>query len=146
MENISDISFINEGVFLVSMGDEAIMKFKYNLNEPSIKPDSEKINNYVSESEHKKACDNSHVMLSKNYMLKIILHRPYEPNITIKTINAEFITKDFNVEMNIPNKKHTAVTQSIEMTNYAVPLDFNAPLFVWVEYHDDVKRFFCVTM
>ena len=44
-----------------------------------------------------------------------MLHRPYEPNITIETINAEYITKDFNT-----------------------------PLFVWVEYHDDVKRFFCV--
>ena len=138
------ISFINEGVFLVGMGDEAIIKFNYNLNEPLIKPDGKKISNYVSESEHKKECENSHVMLSKNYMLKIMLHRPYEPNITIETINAEYITKDFNVEINTLSKKNNAVIQSIEMTNYAVPLDFNAPLFVWIEYHDNVKRFFCV--
>ena len=31
------------------------------------------------------------------------------------------------------------------MTNYAVPLDFNVPLLVLVEYHDNIKRFFCVT-
>ena len=29
MKNISDISFINEGLFLASMGDEAIMKLIY---------------------------------------------------------------------------------------------------------------------
>ena len=145
MENISDISFINEGVFLVGMGDEAVMKFTYNLKEPSVKPDGEKINNYPGEKEHKKACDNSYVMLSKNYMLKIMLHRPYDANITIETINAEYITKDFSAEVShASGKKLNAVEQSIEMTNYAVPLDFNAPLFVWVEYHDDVKRFFCV--
>ena len=80
-------------------------------------------------------------MLSKNYMLKLSLRPPYEINNSITTTEVNYITKDFSNEI---AEQSSLQSKSIEMTNYVVPLDFNAPYFVWVEYCDENKRNFCV--
>lgn len=141
LECVSDTSFINDGLFLVAQGDEAIMRFNYDTSKPAVKPDGKRISNYIKESEHKIACDSSYVMLSENYMLKLRLKPPYESGNIIQTTKVEYIIKDFIGENAVPEQPQP---QYIEMTNYAVPLDFNEQHFVWVEYCDENKRNFCI--
>ena len=133
-ENISDVSFDNnQEIFNVAIGDEEIIRYKYD-NYPVVQLPS--IKNYNNEMEHNKNCENAYILLSPEKMFRVQLSQPEEGNVNIINIKAEVEIKDLPTQ--------NSVVSELDMTNYSVPLDFNGECFAWVEFLSGVERNICV--
>jgi hypothetical protein len=88
-ENITGISFENSQTFNISIGDEEVLKYKFDNNN-HITNDYNRMKIYDSEDEHKNQCDDSFTLISSKFVLRIFLKlqesKPGEPNTKIPNL------------------------------------------------------------
>ena len=133
-ENITGIIFDEtENYFYASIGDDEILKYESELNNPD---PILKIKNHKNELFHNTKCENMICLMSKNYLMSIEIAPQEEGDITINNYDAYCLLTNFENEEKI--------NFHIEMTNYSIPLDFNGLYFIWVEFLSDKERNLCI--
>jgi len=137
-ENISSISYDQDShKFTVCIGDDEIFRYYIsNDNNNNLNPNLERRKNYQSESEHNRNCENAYILLSNKSLFRVQLSQPEEGNVTIINIDAEIEYKDLN--------NYNSEINTLPMTNYSVPLDFDGEKFCWVEFLSSIERNICV--
>ena len=126
----------NDSKFIVCIGDNKILLFNSvteNLNEI---PKYEEINNYPNENEHFKKCEKCYTMLKNNYLVRTFIEFPTEVKTPSSFFNSEFSIK------NIQNLNSQEIQGTIQMSNYAVPFDFDGEKYVFVDFLEEKKRNF----
>ena len=126
----------NDSKFIVCIGDNKILLFNSvteNLNEI---PKYEEINNYPNENEHFKKCEKCYTMLKNNYLVRTFIEFPTEVKTPSSLFNTEFSIK------NIQNLNSQEIQGTIQMSNYAVPFDFDGEKYVFVDFLEEKKRNF----
>lgn len=84
-ENITGITFECADTFNISVGDEAVLKYKVSLNNSGqLVPDYIKLKNYVSDQIHTQFCEDCFTLLSNTHLAFFFLKQPTENNIIIK--------------------------------------------------------------
>lgn len=134
-ENITGISFENEYTCNISVGDEEIVKYKFDLTGNN--HECQRFSNYDNEGSHKMKCEITYCLLSESHLLMVELNQQTENgNINIATSPN-------------PIKLKNVVTGNmydfeILMTNYSIPFDFDGKRFLWVEFMNEKERNICM--
>ena len=137
-ENISNISYNSEdNIINISIGDEKILRYKEDKQNPNNYRLFQKVLNYSSEMDHSKYCENAFIYLSSHYLFRIQLFQPEEKCLNISEIESEYEI------MNINNNDISHIGK-IPMTNYIVPFCFDGENFAWVEFIGEDKRNICI--
>ena len=137
-ENISNISYnSDDNIINISIGDEKILRYKEDKNNPDNYNLFQKVLNYSNEIDHIKYCENAFIYLSSNYLFRIQLTQPEEKCLNILEIESEYEI------MNINNNDVFHIGR-LPMTNYIVPFCFDGENFAWVEFTGPDKRNVCL--
>ena len=137
-ENISNISYNSEdNIINISIGDEKILRYKEDKQNPNSFRLFQKVLNYSNEMDHSKYCENAFIYLSSHYLFRIQLSQPEEKCLNIIEIESEYEI------MNINNNDIFHIGK-IPMTNYIVPFCFDGENFAWVEFTGEDKRNICM--
>ena len=134
-EYISGIK-INQNQLYICIGDAKILI--YNLSSPIIDENlsNEEKNNYETEEEHSKYCENCLTMLNNNYLIRTYIDFPAEPKDDPITKDTEISVKDIYDNEEIKRK--------IVMSNYSVPFDFDGKNYIFIDFIKKDKRTFNV--
>lgn len=137
-ENISNISYnSDDNIINISIGDEKILRYKEDKQNPTHYHLFQKVLNYSNEIDHIKYCENAFIYLSSNYLFRIQLSQPEEKCLNILEIESEYEI------MNINNNDAFHLGR-LPMTNYIVPFCFDGEYFAWVEFTGADKRNVCM--
>ena len=137
-ENISNISYNSEdNIINISIGDERIVRYKEDRQNPHNFRLFQKVLNYSNEIDHTKYCENAFIYLSSHYLFRIQLSQPEE-----KCLNITEIENEYEI-MNINNNDVYHIGR-LPMTNYIVPFCFDGQNFAWVEFTGPDKRNICI--
>lgn len=134
-EHISgtQLSTASEDKFYVAVGDEEVQMYtKPEGGLPKFEPNQ----NYESENEHSKKCENCYTLLSDIYLLRVYLNLPTENTMEATTMNCDYIVK------NLTNNESD--NGQIEMSSYAVPFDYDGKRFIWVDFYSIKERALCL--
>ncbi len=127
---------IKNSKYIVCVGDEKIYSFhdvSENFNEI---PKYEEISNYPNENEHFRRCDSCFTMLKNNYLVRTFIEFPVDVKTESKIFQTECNFK------NIENLNSPEIKGVIEMSNYAVPFDFDGEKYALVDFLEEKKRIF----
>ena len=119
----------NQEMFFVSIGDEEVQVFT--KNESGI-PKYESKMNYETDGDHNSKCESCYTLLNDIYLLRVFLHIPQDNDAEAVTANCDYIVK------NIINNE--CDSGQIEMSNYAVPFDYDGKRFIWVDFYSNKER------
>ena len=137
-ENVSNISYNSEDKIInISIGDEKILRYKEDKQNPNNFHLFQKVLNYSNEADHTKFCENAFIYLSSHYIFRIQLSQPEE-----KCLNISELEADYEI-MNINNNDIFHIGK-LPMTNYIVPFCFDGQNFAWVEFTGPEKRNICL--
>ena len=134
-ENITGVNFLknDKTKFYVANGDFEVLKCQSFKNKV---PKFDVSENYSSKGEHSNKCENCFCLLYDIHLLRIYLHLPQNTDDPVAVTPCDYIVK------NIDNE---AVTEGqIEMSNYAVPFDYNGRNLVWIDFYNDNLRALCI--
>ena len=137
-ENISNMSYnFDDNIINLSIGDESILRYKEDKNDPTNINLYQKVFNYSTEMEHSKNCENAFIFLSSHYIFRIQLSQPEEKCLNILEIDSDYEIKS------ITNSNNFYIGK-LPMTNYIVPFCFDGENFAWVEFTGADKRNICI--
>lgn len=134
-ENITGINFENDILCNISVGDEEVLKYKFDTIGNN--HDFKRYPNYENENIHKNKCESMFALLNYNKLLLVELNQQSDTgNININTAPTPLKIKDItNGEIS---------EYQVVMTNYSVPFDFTGLKFLWVEFLSDKERSICL--
>jgi hypothetical protein len=136
-ENITGITFESIDTFNVAVGDEEVLKYKFTINNAGqTVPDYIRLKNYENENTHKNRCDSCFTLLSNNHLALIYMNQPNESSLNIMMQSTSIKIK--NILTNSMDDYF------VDMTNYAVPFDFDGGRLAWVEFLSENERNVCV--
>lgn len=115
--------------FYLSIGDYAVNIYKSDKENGSEL--LERINNYETEGEHTQYCDNCYTILYDKFLLRIFLILPSNDN-KVEINSCDYIVKNIN--------NNESDSGKIDMSNYAVPFDYNGRNFIWIDFKDEGER------
>lgn len=133
-ENITGITFENENTFNIAVGDDEVVKYKFDTNNINAAPDYLRLKNYETDGAHKSKCDSCFTLLSDQYLLLVYMSQNQEEGISISI--QKIVLRVKNVWTNEMDETE------VEMSNYSVPFDFDGNKFVFIEYLNDKDRNF----
>ena len=124
-QNESNISYNSEdNIINISIGDEKILRYKEDKQNPNNFHLFQKVLNYSNEADHTKFCENAFIYLSSHYIFRIQLSQPEE-----KCLNISELEADYEI-MNI-NNNDVFQSGKLPMINYIVPFCFDGQNFAW---------------
>ena len=121
--------------YIVCIGDDKILIFNgisENYNEI---PKYEEINNYSTENDHFRKCENCFTMLKNNYLIRTFIGASIDKKES-KTSQTEYNIKS------IENLNSPEINGTIEMSDYVVPFDFDGEKYAFVDFLEEKKRIF----
>ena len=135
-EYISGVK-INQNNIYICIGDVKILI--YNCISPIIDENlsSEEKQNYESEEEHSKYCENCLTMLNNNYLIRTYIDFPAEPKDDPTTKETDIWTKNIY-------ENDEEIKKQIVMSNYSVPFDFDGKNYIFIDFIKKEKRTFNV--
>ena len=137
-EHISNISYNpNDEIINISIGDEKILRYKKDKNNPEKLSLFQKQSNYANDMEHKNFCQNAYTSLTSELLFRIQLSPPEE-----KCLNIIEIENEYDI-INIINTEIIYIGR-LPMTNYIVPFAFDGEYFAWVEFIGPGERNICI--
>lgn len=130
-EHISSISFEDNDVFSIGVGDEFVLRYHDYTSMNCLT-----MNNYKNEMEHSSKCQTSYSIISGPKLFLINLAYLLDGSIAVSSVDCDYITKNL-ITKDIKAGK-------LPMTNYSIPFDFDGNNFLWIEYHNEKKSNICV--
>lgn len=115
-----------------AVGDQKIItveKKNNNYKNGTIK----EIQNYYDEAEHIKKCDNSFCMLKDDFLFLIELNIPNEEVKSVEMRICHWIIKNY--------ERNKSFKGDLEISNFWVPFDFDGKLLIYIDFHDNNKRY-----
>ena len=130
-EHISGAQFSknDDKSFFLSVGDEEVLIFTTGGDGV---PNHYSNDNYDSKAEHDQKCESCYCLLYDNLLLSLFLHLPGDNKVEVTTSPCDFIVKNL--------VKNASVRGQVEMSNYAVPFDYNGKKLIWIDFYDHNKR------
>lgn len=135
-EHISGVK-LNGRNFYVCIGDEKIYDYQ---NESEFYTESNNFtltNNYNSDEEHNQNCENCFTMLKDFYLVRTFINFPTESETKVAVAETSLKITDLRT-------KEVIIDDRINMSNYAVPFDFDGRLYVFVDFLENDLRTFNV--
>ena len=124
-----------ENKLYVCVGDDKILVYNsINENDDNIKPNE--ISNYPNENEHFQKCEKSFTMLKNDYLVRTFIEFPPDTKTNSTLFDTQVSIK------NIVNSAEPEKTETIKMSNYCVPVDFDGKNYIFVDFLEEKKRMF----
>lgn len=134
-ENITGIVFDEDNVCTISIGDEEVTKYIFDME--SNNHECQRFANYDNDNTHKQQCENTYCLLSSTHLLMVELNQNSEDG----NINIMGLTNKVKIKNLMSQNMYE---YEIPMTNYSIPFDFDGVRFLWVEFLSDKERNICM--
>ena len=134
-ENIPCLEFEGNDIINIAIGDLEVIRLEnmdtFNINDKSSTYNYSKMRNYYTENDHIEFCENATCMMSNSYFLIVFtLFGCYDSKVELNK------TKYENKNM----KNYKIVKGEIEMSNFAVPFDFDGDRFLFLDNISENER------
>ena len=131
-EHIISAEILNDKLSF-GVGDQKVIIIE-KQNEKSYKNYTIKeINNYESEAEHYKKCENIFSMLKKGYLFSMELNIPKEDEKTVDICSLPLTIKNIF--------KNKSFSKRIYISNFWVPFDFDGQNIIYLDFDKNSKKY-----